>query len=479
VKDWFVNLAARDGEPQGPTIPLKVTRSLKGRATSKTINRSVQWTLTADALNLNTVVADASFDRGTAPGTQQTVTLEVNATFLNVLRLPPYGGDKYTVAATKVHGGTQVLTQQYRAFRRLYYLFHYMNDAGKAIYAQVKPELLRIFRDVFIELVEVGKSKIDEQEATSDMEPLVAHAAGLTKKPQQLRLVLTNNFAREEDYEVQLPVEASADDEEEDDDEGAADSVWYEDGAWKFRVHLPPEGALEDHLRRYLPQTLTGKCKLAEYWNHRGTFKRADDLPCEITREGAQVALVTLTDDDDNRILFDHSADGTAEKKTKYAVKITLDAQRNIGGQSDGANIGLTQDMSMYYNDAGQAALALARVFAHEIAHSVGLVMTRGTYNAGVNHPTYYDDAHGGKGKHCFRNAHLVNNTPADAGAYYYPNDAVQQVYVPQNANICIMYHKRTPHLHAGEFCDECKRQLRGADLSATSLTNRRWNDAY
>jgi hypothetical protein len=473
LKDWYVNLAPRDGAAQGPTIPLKVSRSLKGRVISKTANRRVQWALAADGLNLNTVVGDASLNHGDAPGTRQSVTAEAGAKFLNEIALPPYGGDKYTVTATKVHNGTVVLTQEYRAVRRLYYLFHYMNDAGKAIYARVKPELSRIFGEVFIELVEVGKSKIDEEQVTSEMRPLVAHAAGLTKKPQQLRLVLTNQFASEAPYEVELPVEV----DEHDD----ADSVWVEDGKWKFRVHLPPEDALEPHVRRYLPETLTGTCKLSEYWNYRAlfTYGSNNNLPCHVTREGARVAVVTLTDDRNNQVLFDHSHQGTAEEKEAFSAKIKLEAVRPIGGQSQGANIGLTQDMSMYYNDPGQAALALARVFAHEIAHSVGLVMRRGTYNGGVDHPTYYRDDHGGKGKHCSSHAQLVDNKPGDAGAFFYPSDECAQVYVPQDGNICTMYHKRTGYLHALEFCDECKRQLRGADLGAAALQNLTWNDAY
>jgi hypothetical protein len=500
---WYVNLDADPRNHRGPEIPVKVTRSV---VTSYDAHRSVTWTCTPAGTNLNTVVADASWKAGTAPNTQVSTVSEQAQTreFHNRLKLPPYGDESYTITAQRSDKTGVSLTEQFDIRRRVYYVTNWMNDEGKRLLAIVEPIIARIFGEVGVELKKVGSASIPDRAGITDVQPLVQNRPALpqAKIGLMMRLALINMAYKELPQTVTLPVV---------DGHGAgvagADTVEDDNGVWQLTVHLPPEPALAAHRRMRLGAEPEVKVGLNQYYrfsnNVRATwFDNEQSFPCDVVRVDDRTVRIRIRDGvrPNNANLTQLAAayrlavangnfpsthfEGTPPTGPELALEVTVVGLRPLGGFSSGPNICLTQDMSQYYPQGTrqQKGQALARVFAHEIAHSIAMVIQHHNYNGAQNtHPNWYDDQHGGHGTHCHLNAGLVNNTPIAAGDFYYPdNPNCVQVYTPNNANICIMFHQRTAHLDTLEFCADCQEFMRAQDLSRANLrTVRSWHRLY
>jgi len=501
---WYVNLPATRGERWGPEVPLKVTRSRWARTNA---NRTVTWTCDPDNNNLNTVAAAASFTAGDDPNTQQSSTSEVPDThsFRNRLTLPPYGRESYTVTAQRSDKQNTSLDEQFDIRRRLYYVLNYMDNEGKQLYASLQDDLHRIFVDVGIELVRVAKQRIPRKQIVSEprLRSLVENRPAIPedKRGLVMRLALVNSIAAERDFEIELPLV---------DGHGGlgagADTVAHQNGVWKLTIHLPPQQNVPAHRQLRLPPEPTATVQVSCYYllaqkirtewfsdspaNVQHTIRRIDDRTAEITIAGNDNQALTnlaieyashVADKPCHQATFSQPPNGLP---AQLHIKVSLCPLQPIGGTTLRANIALTQDMSIYYHNGTHQdkAAALCRVFAHEISHSIGMVAPSMTWNgAQQNHDDHYTNDNGGKGPHCHHNATLQNNTSNAAGEFHNPgNPNCHQVYVPDNGQICIMFHQRTAHLHALEFCNRCQEFMRAQDLCTANLEQiKSWSQVY
>ncbi len=502
---WYVNLDADPRNHRGPEIPVSVTRSI---VTSYNAGRSVRWTCAPGPRNLNTVAADASWVQGTAPNTQQSDTSEIGSTrtFKNRLQIPPYGNETYTVTAKRSDKPNNSLTEQFDIKRRIYFIANWMNDEGKRLFDVALPEVQRIYGALGVELERVARQSIPERGYLTDLQPLVANrpAPPRAKVGLLLRLALIRAAYSNQPREIEVPLV---------DGTGAgvlgADTVEDHNGTWQLTLHLPPEPGVAPGRRLVLPEQVTANIRLVDYNAYsgqvQGWFSSMMYLPNTVTRIDDRSFRVRIQDTDkpNNANLtrlagihtdrvqnhlpadpLDYSYFSRHPLNPTVRLQVEVGALRPVGGFSSGANIALTQDMSMYYPNGTiqQKGLALARVFAHEIAHSFGMVMQNHTYNGAQQaHGNWYNDDNGGRGDHCHTNAHTVNNTALAAGEFYYPdNPNCHQVYIPNGNNICIMFHQRTAYLHGLEFCQQCKDFIRAQDLSRNNLTAiRSWDRVY
>jgi len=503
---WYVNLPATPGKHWGPEIPLKVTRS---RATGYNANRTVTWTCDPDNNNLNTVAAAASFTIGDHPNTQRSSTPEDAHTrdFRNRLTLPHYGPESYTVTAQRSDKQNTSLDKQFDIRRKLYYILNYMNDEGEKLYASLQGDLHRIFADVGIELVRVAKQKILNRQLVSwpMIKPLVKTRPAIPegKRGLVMRLALVNSIGAERDFEVELPLVNG---------QGGlgagADTVAHQNGVWKLTIHLPPQQQnVPPHRQLRLPPEPTATVQVSRYYGLtrdiqinrftdsaarvQHTIRLIDDRTAEITITGNDnQALTDLAEEYASHVADDpyHHALFSQQPKASWPpelhITVSLQPVQPIGGAASGANIALTQDMSMYYPNGTrhQKAAALCRIFAHEIGHAIGMVAPSMTWNgAQQDHDEHYTDDNGGKGPHCHHNATLQKNDFNTAGEFHSPgNPNCRQVYVPDNGQICIMFHQRTDHHHALEFCNRCQEFMRAQDLCTANLDQiKSWSQVY
>lgn len=499
---WYVNLDSDPRNHRGPEIPLKVTRSAVSRYDA---NRSVTWTCTPDGNNLNTVAADASWTQGDAPDTQVSRVGEHAHTrvFHNTLQLPPYGNESYTVTAQRSDRTGASLTQEFDVQRRLYYVANWMNPEGRRLLAIVEPIVARIFAEVGIELKRVGRASIPNRDEVVDLRPLVANRPALpqAKIGLMMRLALIQHAYTERAQTTTLPLI---------DQHGVgvagADTVVDNGGVWQLTLHLAPEPGLAAHRRLRFGAEPQVTVSIAEYYRfeydvRNEWFDSMNRLPCTVTRVDDRTVRVRIDDGGRpnnanltrlaaiyRKAKLDNDYPGEYFTGAPAAPQLQLEVEmkplRPLGGFSSGPNIALTQDMTLYYphGTEQQKGQALARVFAHEIAHSIEMVTRVMDYNgAQQTHPNWYNDSNGGQGHHCHRNAGLVNNNPVAAGNFYYPdNPACVQVYRPNNGNICIMFHQRTAYLHSIEFCADCQEFMRAQDLSRDNLRAvRHWDRLY
>jgi len=498
---WYVNLRQDPKKSEGERMLLSVSRGYWGNRAhvkSKRPNRQVRWLVTPDPHDAPASTGAGNVDpryvpaagrtkltRGTLNGTNEAVTDEIAPAgrFENELLFGTAGGDTFTVTTTKVKlqdtapaSKTLKMTESVETWRRIWYRFNYMNADHLSAYGKIKPILKRIFEEVFVELVEDGKpEKIDDEPQTTDVDHLVDGKLPLTKKGLELRLALVNVAADDEEYSARLEAKATPS------DVVSGDRAANDHGTWTFRFAVPPRN------KRYVPAkdflvsfTIKGADRKEPFTNARNELVYRNKRGVEVVTAGSQYTaklegkevVVQVTDAAANETLTDNAALPSPETLT---AEIRFRLRRDLGGFSSGANISLTRSLVPYYTANSQQELqGLARVFAHEMAHSLGLVRkTAHDGGADADNAWWYDDTHGGQGNHCSRGTKQVDNTADDAGDFLDEGPATKKINVPDATKpdpICIMFHKRTNQLHGLEFCETCKRHLRVGDMRNSFL---------
>lgn len=300
---WYVNLPEEPKRNAGPKIPIKVTRSVVSK---HDVQRTVTWRCVGEEANLNTVAAHASWTEGDASGTQTSTVHEDGRTraFHNTLKLPPYGGDKYTISAKRSDRQDVERTETVEVQRKLYYVTNYMNNEGRELLDLIEPKIARIFGELGIELVRVGRARIkdgpyisrEDVKAFVDGRPVLPR----DKKGLLMRLALVRDFCKTEDYSVHLPVEHGASGSKKSDE----DSVEFTNGKWQLTVHLSPQESLPAERQLRFPSnvenvTVTILQFGAISQEKRKSFVSLKTLPSAVERIDDRTIKITIQDAND------------------------------------------------------------------------------------------------------------------------------------------------------------------------------------